>query len=266
MKLPEIVSAGIYNSQISAKSQTVSKNRKTTMFEIELPVEAGGVSYINDAAKPISPHTLICVKPGSIRHTKFPFECYYVHLILKDGYLYDTLKELPDFLETDKADVYRSIFLKIVKYYDTLTARDEIILQSLLLDLIYNLSRDAESFKRTQNGRDTGKAVVEEAVNYIKNNLTEDLSLKNIAKAMSVSHIHFHNTFKTAVGKTVREYVEEQRLKKAVDLLVTTDLTLTEIAFECGFSSQSYFSYVFKRRMNKTPREYTRVLNGKYKI
>ena len=266
MKLPEIVSAGIYNSQISAKSLTVSKNRKTTMFEIELPVEDGGISYINDLAKPISQSTLICAKPGSTRHTKFPFECYYVHLILKEGYLYESLCELPDFLDTEKADVYRSIFTRIIKYYDTLTAREEIILQSLLLELIYNLIRDAEKIKSTQGDKGGSHAAIEKAVNYIKANLTEDLSLKTVAKAMSVSHIHFHNTFRAAVGKTVREYVEEQRLKKAVDLLVTTDLTLTEIAFECGFSSQSYFSYVFKRKTNKTPREYIREINGKYEI
>lgn len=58
--------------------------------------------------------------------------------------------------------------------------------------------------------------------------------------------------------KTLREYVEEQRIRRAVNLLVGTDLTLSEIAYECGFSSQSYFSYVFKERMKTTPRAYAR--------
>lgn len=50
---------------------------------------------------------------------------------------------------------------------------------------------------------------------YIKENLTENLTLENVAKAMSISPIHFHNTFKTAVGKTLRDYIEEQRIKRA---------------------------------------------------
>ena len=66
--------------------------------------------------------------------------------------------------------------------------------------------------------------------------------------------------------KTLRDYVEQQRIKKAINLLQTTNLTLTQIAFECGFSSQSYFSYVFKRRMKKSPREYIKELYNMYEM
>jgi AraC-like DNA-binding protein len=74
-------------------------------------------------------------------------------------------------------------------------------------------------------------------------------------------------------GKTAEEYkgvldelisTEEQRIKKAANMLLTTDYTLTKIAYECGFSSQSYFSYAFKRRMNVTPREYAKKVFNKY--
>ena len=77
-----------------------------------------------------------------------------------------------------------------------------------------------------------------------------------ISARFNLSPIHFHNIFKVAVGSTLRDYLEEQRIKKAINLLTSTDYTLTKIAFECGFSSQSYFSYVFKRKMKVTPREY----------
>ena len=47
MELPKLVAAGIYDSRIAAKNVAISKNRKTTMFEIEIPIESGGFSYIN---------------------------------------------------------------------------------------------------------------------------------------------------------------------------------------------------------------------------
>lgn len=47
---------------------------------------------------------------------------------------------------------------------------------------------------------------------------------------------------------------------------MTTDHSVTEVALACGFSSQSYFSCVFKRRMGKTPRDYVREINSKYEI
>ncbi len=63
---------------------------------------------------------------------------------------------------------------------------------------------------------------------------------------------------------TLRDYVEEQRIKKAIDLMLTTDYPLTKIALESGFSSQSYFGYVFKRRMQMTPGNYLKKYFEKY--
>ena len=265
MRLPEIVAIGIYNSQIAMKNTKVSKNRKTSMFEIELPIEDGGVSYINLNSKRINTNMIVCAKPGQVRYTKFPYRCYYVHMILHDGPLYDTLMNTPDFFETDKCNIYKDIFIKLVKHYSTLADSEQIILQSLLLELIYTINQDL-TFKN-KNGKFTNNySMIEKSLHYIKEHLTEDLSLENVAKSMLSSPIHFHNTFKAAVGKTLRDYVEEQRIKKAVNLMLTTNCSLTQIAYECGFSSQSYFSYAFKRRMNMTPREYAREIYNRYEI
>ena len=70
MDLPNLVAAGIYDSRIATKNIAISKNRKTTMFEIELPMESGGISYIDNEARKIEPNLIICAKPGQIRHTK----------------------------------------------------------------------------------------------------------------------------------------------------------------------------------------------------
>ena len=265
MILPEIVAVGIYDSKIIAKNTAISKNRKTSMFEIELPVEDGGISYIDSGARQIKTNMMICAKPGQLRHTRFPFKCYYVHMIIHKGALYDALMNMPDFLETDKGETYKKLFKKLIRHYNTLANDQEIILQSLLLELIYKIHRDAAL--KNKNGSQTNPAsTVEKALNYINEHLTEDLSLEKVAGAMSVSPIYFHNTFRKAVSKTLRAYVEEQRIKKAIHLLLTTNLSLTQIAFECGFASQSYFSYVFKRKMKVTPREYVKEIYNKYEI
>lgn len=264
MQLPEIVTIGIYNSQIAAKNTTISKNRKTSMFEIELPIEEVGVSYIDSNSFLITPKMIICAKPGQTRHTKFPYSCYYIHMIVQDGPLYDILMNAPDFFETDKNDTYKAIFTRLIKHYNTFAESEELILQSLILELIYTINKDTT--KRIKNRNPSNNVMIGQALEYIKGHLTEDLTLEKVAKSMSLSPIHFHNTFKAAVGKTLREYIEEQRIKKATNLLLTTNDSLTEIAFECGFSSQSYFSYVFKRRMKKTPREYVQEIYSKYEI
>lgn len=235
------------------------------MFEIELPIEDGGISYIDANAKQITSSTIICAKPGQIRHTKFPFRCYYVHMSLHSGLLYDVMVNLPDFFETEHAPIYMAIFKKMVKHSNTLTDREEIILQSLLLELIYTISSDASLNIKTGTHSDNGP-MIEKALDYIGLHLNEKLTLEMVANAVSISPVYFHKIFKSSIGKTLRDYIEEQRIKKAIDLLLTTNDSLTQIAFQCGFSSQSYFSFVFKRRMKKTPRQYAKEVHCRYEL
>ena len=261
--LPQIVSLGIYNAQLVIKNRTVSKNRKTTMFEIELPMEDGGTSYIDDDSHAVSPNVIICAKPGQIRHTRLPFKCYYIHMLVKEGELLDMLTSLPDFIDVADATQIKEIFVSLCEYYQTRISTDEVLLQSLILRLVYILNQNAVRIEKSTPKSNNHK-IIEQTLEYIKQNLTSELTLENLANAASFNPIYFHKLFKSATGKTLREYVEEQRIQKAIHLLLSTNMTLTQIAYECGFSSQSYFSYVFKRKMKCTPRKYMKENQMKY--
>ena len=117
---------------------------------------------------------------------------------------------------------------------------------------------------RSFKTKSSNAEMIEKSIRYIKDNLTADLSLNSVARVTSFSPIYFHNCFKRSTGKSLREFVEEARIQKSVNLLISTDMNLSEIAYECGFSSQSYFSYAFKRKMKMTPREYVKSIYQKY--
>lgn len=265
MVLPNIVAVGIYDSQIAARNTQISKNRNTTMFEIELPIENGGISYIDSSCFYIEPNMLVCAKPNQKRHTKFPYKCIFIHMIIEDAGLADILFNTQNFIPTANYDEYNRIFNKIVKHYNFLSENEELILQSLVLELIYKISKEKAitTYSRKDKGNDH---IIGKSIKYIKNHLTENLNLEIVSKEMSLSPVYFHKKFKASTGKTIRDYIEEQRIKKSIYLLQTTDYSLTRIAYECGFSSQSYFSYVFKRRMKQTPREYLKDIYDKYKL
>lgn len=262
--LPEIVSVGIFSAQNTFQRTTISKKRTTTMFEIEIPLDKGGISYINSKSAEIDPSLLICAKPGQTRQTKLPFRCYYIHFILKEGALYTCLMDTPSFIKTDAPEKYLRLFEKMHKYFDSPEAEDEIILHSLVLELIHSLAKSSEKLQQREEIKPNNYIIIERAIKYIKENLNSDLSLENVSRYVGMSPIHFHNCFKTATAHTLRRYVEELRIKKAATLLVTTDYTLTKIAYECGFSSQAYFSYAFKKKMNLTPREYSKSVYERY--
>ena len=260
----KIVAIGLYNSSLLAKNRTVTKTRKTTMFELELPVLKGGISYIDNTERQILPNMVICSKPGQARHSRLPYMCYFVHMIVKDGELADLLKSLPIFIDIDKYDEYLSIFKNLVNYYNTASELDEIKLNSLLLELIYKLVCDSKKEKYQSKAKNNNHQAIERVIKYIDENLSNELSLDELANLAGYSRVHFHNCFKASTGMRLREYVEEQRIKKAINLLISTDCSLTKIAYECGFSSQSYFNFAFKRKMHQTPREYAKEMSKRY--
>ena len=58
------------------------------------------------------------------------------------------------------------------------------------------------------------------------------------------------------MGHTPNDYLNSFRLEKSMELLRTTDMTATEIAFHCGFNSASYFAEIFKKQKGCSPKEY----------
>lgn len=255
--LPRIVAVGIFNAQVTPK-RTVTQNRKTTMFEIELPILEGGVSYVDNAHRKISCNMMICGKPGQIRHTKLPFRCYYIHMIVTKGQLYDMLLALPNFLDITESNYVKSLFVRMCELYDSGLAENEIMLQSLVLELVYYLKKNSTVPIAGTHGKKHHHEIIEGTLQYIHENLSSPLDLNQLAQRVSFSKIYFHNLFKASTGRTLHEYIEEQRIKKAVNLMTATEMTLSQIAYECGFSSQSYFCYAFKRNMGQTPRSYAK--------
>ena len=262
--LPDIVAVGIYNAQLVFKNKSISPNRKTTMFELELPLESGGVSYIDDSSHIITENVVICAKPGQTRHTKLPFKCYYLHIMVPSGYLLELLSSFPNYITIpDKSDL-SEIFQSLCTHYDIGKPENDILMQSLILKLIYTLAQYAPSHRLHYLPKRNNHEIIERTIEYIRANPTADLSLNTICERVNFTPIYFHKLFKASTGKTLHEYVEEERIKKAIDLMISTDMTLTQIAYECGFSSQSYFSYAFKHLKGTSPRIYAKKLLEKY--
>ncbi len=85
-------------------------------------------------------------------------------------------------------------------------------------------------------------------------NLAEDVSLEELAKHCRLSRGHFVKVFRATTGMPPHQWLIAQRVERAKELMMSTDMPLTEIAFQCGFSDQSHFSRLFSRAVGVTPR------------
>ena len=263
-QLPEIVSIGLYNAEIAHKRKTITENRKTTMFEIELPIENGGFSYIDKESRKITGNLLICAKPGQIRHTKLPFKCYYIHMIVPNGLLHDTLMSIPNYILLKDASEFAQLFEQLYESRHSAIPESELLTHSLVLSLVYKLKQCTPSPASGYSVKHNHHLAIEQAIRYIHENLSSELSLSILAEQANFTPIYFHNLFKSSTGQTTHEYIRQQRIRKAMHLLVTTSMTLAQICYECGFSSQSYFNYVFKRTTGCTPRTYAKQVAENY--
>ncbi|MBD2446381.1 helix-turn-helix transcriptional regulator [Nostoc sp. FACHB-152] len=92
------------------------------------------------------------------------------------------------------------------------------------------------------------------AIDYINANLDQDIKLTDIAELLGISHYYFCHLFKQSVGITPHQYLIQKRIEKAKLLLKNRELSIAEVALECGFIDQSHLTKHFKRLVGLTPK------------
>ena len=92
-----------------------------------------------------------------------------------------------------------------------------------------------------------------DAIKFIEQNYAEDISTAFLARLSHLSEGYFCHIFRETTGKSAKEYIAHLRIEKAIDLIKTTDMTILEIAMQCGFSDANYFARIFKKYKGFTP-------------
>ena len=84
----------------------------------------------------------------------------------------------------------------------------------------------------------------------------EQLSVTSLAEAVYLTPTYLCVLFKQATGKTINEYITQERLNKAKEFLAQTNIHLYDVCYKVGYLSPSYFSRLFKKYTGQTPGEY----------
>lgn len=129
----------------------------------------------------------------------------------------------------------------------------ETIVGAMFLILAVTLSR-LYSFddKSTKNN----VINIAKTASYIENHFSEELSIAALADLVHYSERHFARLFKETYNMTPVDYILSLRIKHACTLLSDTDLPISEISLQSGYSDNNYFSRVFKKKIGVTPSQY----------
>ncbi|MCH5716366.1 helix-turn-helix transcriptional regulator [Niabella hibiscisoli] len=90
----------------------------------------------------------------------------------------------------------------------------------------------------------------------LQEKIGEKTSMTQISKKLAVSYSKFRKDFKYITGVSPNQYHLEIRLTKAAELLEASNLSITEIAYQTGFETLFYFSRIFKKKYEMSPKEY----------
>lgn len=106
-------------------------------------------------------------------------------------------------------------------------------------------------------------ARIRKVLDYIENNLHEELKLEIIAKEGHYSPFHFHRIFKGIIGETIQEFILRKRMERAIFLLTKDKYKLlNEVCLETGFNSHSTFSKTFRKYFGITPSNFRKDTPG----
>ncbi len=131
----------------------------------------------------------------------------------------------------------------------------ELKIKSLLLEIWRICFLHSEQRAPT---RDAGIENIKKALDFIRKDFQNQLTLEQMASAANMSRGYFCRYFSDVMRVTPFEYLIQIRIRESCRLLISTDMTIGEISQRCGFNSFSYFSRIFRRTMNCTPKEYKR--------
>ncbi|AOW21511.1 helix-turn-helix domain-containing protein [Urechidicola croceus] len=173
------------------------------------------------------------------------------------------------FLDTDydnRFSYFGNYNLKIGEFFKKIKKVKEkgiiriLKIQGLVLQILatHITEHDIATNKRKLNtslNKDELK-IIRKYAQKITKNISKDFSLETLSTESGLSQAKLQEGFKLLYGRTVTEYIRHVRLESARDLIINSDLNISEIVYTIGFSSRSYFSKIFKEKYNISPNEY----------
>jgi len=251
---PDILTLGTFDSKIAIayKSLTTTAPRTVLYYELEYFIADGGVSVINGVPYKIKKGSILLAKPGDIRYSHFPIICRFVHFTADDKNLADSINSIKSFSPVSERKKTEDFFSTVSSLFHSGNTIDHMAASAELLLLLRSLT-----FEQSRNTN-----IISIAQKFIEDNYHLDLSADSIAEECNVSVSYLHQMFKKRLNTTPGDYLIGCRITAARNLLINTTLPLIDVAFRCGFNSQSYFSYCFKDHTGLSPKDYRKKYSG----
>lgn len=104
--------------------------------------------------------------------------------------------------------------------------------------------------------------LVRSIINYVDQHISEPLTLSDIAKHFDKNASYVSGLFNREMGCSLTAYIHQERIRRAIQYMSTTQMSISEISHAVGIDDFAYFSRIFKKQIGKSPSEYRKMLNS----
>lgn len=245
-----------------------NKPHRHMMHELFISMNCDGIQYVENEKCCFMPGRAFFLPEGS-RHyitaesgkpAKFAFVCFEAKHFLRTGNV-EAQKSI-DFLVSNRqyfSGIDPEYLRENIRLIENIIGETEASrplsswqADCLLGELIISYYRSVK-MSPWESGKVTGMEVIQHLISKILLHPETDYPLPVSAKNAGMSISKFCNNFRKFTGTTLTAYVNEARLKKAVELIKSGDMQISRISLECGFSNLGYFHKVFKKHYGTSP-------------
>ena len=263
MNLAEIeCTAGVFDSRYAALGRRSALTTSVNAYEVVFFEGEERLAWVNDEAVTVGGGRVLCLRPGDTCRVSLPCRAYYVRTVGQVECIRQQMSALGHgFICPDP----EQMIAYVRQIAEAEQAGDHCLKLAGFLMLMSQLRHGWE----TEEGIAAGASpktqqAVRLGLAYIREHFREKCTLKEVAAASGRSPIYFHDVFKEIMNVTPYEYIARLRLEEAKRQLALTDLDPAVIAEQCGYCSQSYFNFVFKKSVGMTPLHFRRAQAARY--
>lgn len=241
--------------------------------------------FIHDNTYRMNPGTILFIPDNVLHKTTYIENTFHERLDIEftHDYVSDIINELGfnQFKDTYYMHFFsvpneqrfniQNIYQILIKEKQSHASLSECLIKCNLQNLLVLLARYCDNALASHaaslvNNVEVIDTAIQKAMNYIMMNYNRNLTLDEVAGVLHLNPSYFSTKFKSVNGFGFKEFLNTIRINHSEQLLLETDMSITEIALQCGFDNSNYFGDAFRHLNNISPTQFRRIKGNKNDI
>lgn len=253
----------VYGTGVQKKQCHIIRNEGYNLHQIIFSIKGNGILKVNGEIKNIPEGSYFYLKPNEAHEYYKNSDTWETHWIMFSG---ENIENLLKKLSFNESTVYyNKNNIKVMKIYNDISntlKSCEKFSGFIASTYLYNLLVEIYISRQTENAINNScdRDIISPIIDYINLNFTNDIELETLAKLVDVTPQYLCKVFKKKLLIRPFEYITRCRIQEAKKLLLSSNMTIKNIASSVGFRDTSYFCATFKKYETISPSQFRGII------